>query len=340
MNIVEEKIDKILTLLNDLGVPIKELTERRKEKMAKAILSLGDLKPNSNFQETKSQKDGFGLTSREVLRYMNNNYDENIADSSYDDIRRKDLILPVEAELVIPASNKKNSNTNDGTRKFALRDEFAELIKFIDSENYSLQIKSFLDNYDSLKKRIANERNLEKVTVQISDTEFEFSPGKHNDLQRLIIEEFLPRYGYESKVLYIGDSDDKYKLLESDELLKLGFQEISHETLPDIVAVSYKKKWLYLIEAVYTSNPIDDLRKIKLMEMAKDVKFGIIYVSAFLDKNDFRKFSKDIAFNTEAWISDYPDRMIHFNGHKFLGPLNDWTAQKPHKLSKTVDTLW
>ena len=68
---------------------------------------------------------------------------------------------------------------------------------------------------------------------------------------------------------------------------------------------------------------IDDLRKIKLMEMAKDVKFGIIYVSAFLDKNDFRKFSKDIAFNTEAWISDYPDRMIHFNGHKFLGPLND-----------------
>ena len=54
-------------------------TKRRKEKMAKAILSLGDLKPNSNFQETKSQKDGFGLTSREVLRYMNNNYDENIA---------------------------------------------------------------------------------------------------------------------------------------------------------------------------------------------------------------------------------------------------------------------
>jgi hypothetical protein len=34
----------------------------------------------------------------------------------------------------------------------------------------------------------------------------------------------------------------------------------------------------------------------------------------------FRKYAGDIAWETEVWIADYPDHMIHFNGPKFLGP--------------------
>ena len=28
----------------------------------------------------------------------------------------------------------------------------------------------------------------------------------------------------------------------------------------------------------------------------------------------------DIAWETEVWIADKPDHMIHFNGDRFLGP--------------------
>jgi len=28
----------------------------------------------------------------------------------------------------------------------------------------------------------------------------------------------------------------------------------------------------------------------------------------------------DIAWETEVWIADNPDHMVHFNGDKFLGP--------------------
>ncbi|MDE5070124.1 MAG: BsuBI/PstI family type II restriction endonuclease, partial [Trichodesmium sp. St4_bin8_1] len=34
----------------------------------------------------------------------------------------------------------------------------------------------------------------------------------------------------------------------------------------------------------------------------------------------FRKFAVDIAWETEVWIADAPDHIIHFNGEKFLGP--------------------
>jgi adenine-specific DNA-methyltransferase len=43
-------------------------------------------------------------------------------------------------------------------------------------------------------------------------------------------------------------------------------------------------------------------------------------VTAFPDRVTFRKFAKDIAWETEVWIADNPDHMIHFNGDKFLGP--------------------
>ncbi len=45
-----------------------------------------------------------------------------------------------------------------------------------------------------------------------------------------------------------------------------------------------------------------------------------IYVTAFRSRSDFRKFAGDIAWETEVWIAESPDHMIHFNGPKFLGP--------------------
>ena len=51
-----------------------------------------------------------------------------------------------------------------------------------------------------------------------------------------------------------------------------------------------------------------------------DLKSSIIYITAFNDRNVFRKFAKEIAWETEVWIADNPSHMIHFNGDKFLGP--------------------
>jgi hypothetical protein len=45
-----------------------------------------------------------------------------------------------------------------------------------------------------------------------------------------------------------------------------------------------------------------------------------VYITAFLSIQEFRKYAADIAWETEVWIADNPDHMIHFNGSKFLGP--------------------
>jgi hypothetical protein len=49
-------------------------------------------------------------------------------------------------------------------------------------------------------------------------------------------------------------------------------------------------------------------------------KAGKIFVTAFPDKSIYKKFIDQLAWETEVWISDNPDHMIHLNGDMFLGP--------------------
>jgi len=80
------------------------------------------------------------------------------------------------------------------------------------------------------------------------------------------------------------------------------------------------KDWLYFIESVTSVGPMDDKRIIELQELTKNVKSGKIFVTAFLDFKTFKKFSESLVWDTEVWIADVPDHMIHLNGDRFLGP--------------------
>lgn len=105
-----------------------------------------------------------------------------------------------------------------------------------------------------------------------------------------------------------------------DKLHKLGFAITLHDKMPDVVLFCEEKNWLYFIESVTSVGPMDPKRIKEIEEMTKNVKAGKIYVTAFLDFKTFKKFSESLAWETEAWIADMPDHMIHLNGDKFLGP--------------------
>lgn len=60
----------------------------------------------------------------------------------------------------------------------------------------------------------------------------------------------------------------------------------------------------------------------EIKEMTVNVNAGKVYVTAFLDLNTYKKFVTDLAWDTEVWIAENPDHMIHLNGDKFMGPRN------------------
>jgi len=291
--------------------------------MAIAFLAVADVKKVDDFANAKDlERSRHALTTREIIEYANRNFQENISSGSYDDIRRKDLKLLVIAHIVLRSSP--DSATNDSTRGYELNPQYAKLLKGYPHENWAARVENQLKNIQSLAEKLQRKRKIKKVPIKLpSGKQMKFTPGLHNDLQKAVIEQFLPRYGYGSTVLYVGDTADKYLHLDKAALQKLNFFEISHEELPDVIAYSEEKNWLYLIEAVHSSGAISELRLFQLKDLTKNCAAEIIYVTAFLDRATFRKFIADIAWETEVWIAEDPDHLIHFDGEKFLGPYKE-----------------
>ncbi len=312
---VQKIINEALEILDSVGIPLNTKTERAMEKMAVCFLAVAGVK-----KDWSKAIENANLKSRDIIKIVNENFEENISSGSYDDIRRKDLKLLVLADIVINSGVNKRSATNDPTRGYALHTDFKNLIVTYKTADWKSNLKKFNENKPSLAEILSRKRNLEQIPVKLpSGKPLELSLGEHNVLQKEIIEQFLPRFGSDCSVLYIGDTSNKSLHMEIEGLKKLNFFELSHDELPDIIAYSEKNNWLYLIEAVHSSGPMSEIRVHQLKKLLKDSKAELIFVTAFLNRAEFRKWVMDVAWETEVWIADNPDHMIHFNGHKFLG---------------------
>jgi type II restriction enzyme len=314
---LQKLINEALYILSIFGVPLEGISKRRMERIAMAFLAVANLRTGISWANADSFHP---LRSRDIIRYWNNHFYENISESSYDDIRRKDLKLTVLAGIIIASSANPNAARNDGTRAFALSSEYATLIQAFSLDNWEADVEKFLANKITLEEQLSGKRNLSLIPVNFpSGKTSEFSPGKHNELQKAV-EEFLPRYGYGAEVLYVGDAANRFLHLEKARLEALQFFELSYGELPDIVAYSEQRNWLYLIEAVHSSGSISSVRLVELKKLTEQCTADIIFVTAFLDRKTFRQFAPDIAWETEVWIAEAPDHVIHFDGEKFLGP--------------------
>ncbi len=309
-------INEAIEILFQVGIPFENKTERTIERIAMAFLAVAGV--SSDWKTVNSNK---ALKTRDIITFINNNFEENISSGSYDDIRRKDLKLLVLAGLVINSSNNPSAATNDPTRGYSLELSFEELLLTYNTEKWNAKLEKYLSGKDSLKEKLYRTRNIEKVPINLpSGQKFELSAGQHNLLQKMIIEEFLPRYGKDCQILYLGDTANKYLYIDEKSLEELNFFKLEHKELPDILAYDSNKNWLFLIEAVHSSGSISEIRMMELLKLTKGCTADIIFVTAFLNRAEFRKWAADIAWETEVWIADNPDHLIHFNGDKFLGP--------------------
>lgn len=306
----------MLDILGEVGIPL-DGTPRRLEKMAMACLAVGDIK--TSFAEAKSADDNHFLTTREIINYENANYGENISSGSYDDIRRKDLLMPVQAQIVLNSSAFDSQATNNPTRGYALNPLFASLIRTFGTNEWEKSLNEYRSKAKLLRDELERRRNMEKIPVKLpSGVELELSAGEHNLLQKRIVEDFLPRFGMGAEVLYIGDTSDKFLYMNKEVLGQIGFFALEHEELPDVVAYCREKNLLFLIEAVHSAGPMSEIRVMKLKKQLENCTANPVFITSFLDKKEFRKWVTEIAWETEVWIADNPEHMIHFNGYKFL----------------------
>ena len=314
---VKNLVFNILDVFQLIGIPVDN-TDRKLERMAKACLAVGKIK--KDFSEACSFEDGFTRT-RDIIAFENEYLGEDISSGSYDDIRRQDLKLLVEAGIIVNSSSTEEQATNNPSRGYGLSTSFANLLHSFGSSRWEILLNEFRKETKSLKEELERRRDLQTVPVTLPNGKtIVLSYGEHNDLQKAIIEVFLPLFGFGAEVLYVGDTKDKFLHLEKAELEKIKFFTLEHEELPDVVAFSREKNLLYLIEAYHSTGEWDEIRvrKVKRKLEESGCTANVVFFTAFENKNIFKQKAKDIAWETEVWIADSPEHLVHFNGCKFL----------------------
>lgn len=144
----------------------------------------------------------------------------------------------------------------------------------------------------------------------------------HNQLQTAVIEEFTPRFASEAKTLYLEDTGNNTFILDTASFGNLGGFVPSLDKLPDIVLYDEARNWLFLIEVVTSNGPISSKRRFELEEIFKWCSADRVYISAFPDFATLEDFVTEIAWETEVWLAEVPDHLIHFNGGRLSGPYN------------------
>ena len=315
--IVQQLYLDMLSVLETIGIAMDGFSDRRKERMAGACLATGQIV--NSFKEVKSIMDGSFLKTRDIIDFENAHYGEQISSGSYDDIRRKDLKPLIDAGVVFSSSLLDQSATNNPNRGYALDAQFANLLKVYGTAKWQAKLSYFLETRQNTKVELERKRAMERIPVVLpSGKTLELSTGEHNLLQKKIIEEFLPQFGMGAQVLYVGDSTDKYLVREDECLRSIHFFPLEHDALPDVVAYNEEKNLLFLIEAYNTSGPMDQSRVLKLKTLLKECTAHAVFITAFLNTKEFLKLFSKMAWETEVWIADNPEHMVHLNGCKFL----------------------
>jgi len=315
---VEKLIRSMLKVLDTIGIPLEMAkSDQTRMRIAEATLAVAGIK--TSLAEAKSSEDNHFLTTRQIIEYERKYLEGDYKDSSYDNIRRTHLIMQTTAGCIISSSQLTEQSTNTPTRGYACSPLFAELLRSYGTKKWDDLAAKFKKDNESLREKLAHKRELERIPITFPNgKEITLSAGPHNKLQRAIIKEFLPRFGFGAEILYLGDTTDKYLIREEKKLKELHFFELEHEELPDVIAYSQEKNLLFLIEAVHSYGQMGEIRVMKIKDKLEECTAEVVIVSAFEDKKKFRKFSEDIAWESEVWIAEDPDHMIHFNGIKFL----------------------
>ena len=302
-----DRINTIKNLLAEIGLPSRQQTDL----CALTILALCGLTKRRPWSRASNE----WVRIHDIIAFCNTHYDVNYAENSRETFRKQALHHFRIAALV----EDNGKATNSPNYRWRITPEFLLVIRNLGSKSKKF-LNQFLDNHPKLIDIYASKKRVAKMPVLINGEQFTFSPGKHNLLQKAIIEEFAPRFAPKSECLYVGDTTQKDLVKQEEKLSKLGFSISKHDKMPDVVLYCQEKGWIYFIEAVTSVGPMDPKRVIEIKSFTQHTDSGRIYITAFLDFATYKKFSHQLAWETEVWIAEMPDHMIHLNGDKFLGP--------------------
>lgn len=279
-----------------------------------------DLRPDVPWADAQAPL--CGITP--VIDFIAEAYGVRYAPNTRETIRDDAVKFFVESGLLLRNPDEPNRPTNSGNTVYQIEPSALALLRKIGTPGWASALQAYLASRESVRDELVRKRVLARVPVTLPDgSKVALSPGGQNPLIKAIIEHFCPVFAPGGIVIYIGDTENKFVHLEVEHLSSLGVELDSAAKIPDVIVHYTEKNWLLLIEAVTSAGPVDGKRRKELKDLFAGCKAGLVFVTAFETRRAMQSFLAHIAWESEVWIGEDPNHMIHFNGERFLGPYPD-----------------
>ena len=314
----KRKLTEAIEILKTLGFGPKQSNDTA----GYVLLALLDLMPPQPWSAAANPLRGI----TPIIGFVHKAYGVEYAPNTRETIRDEAVKYFVEAGMLLRNPDDPARPTNSGKTAYQVEASALALLRTYGTKAWPQQLREYLASRKRIRGELERQRHLARIPVKLpSGDTVTLSPGGQNPLIKKVIEEFGPRFAPGGTVAYIGDAEDKFLHLDVTYLQGLGVVIAPAAKMPDLILHDTRRNWVLLIEAVISAGAVDAKRRKELKELFKGCKAGLVFVTAFEDRQAFGRFHNQISWETEVWIATDPDHIIHFDGERFLGPYPDVT---------------
>ena len=260
-----------------------------------------------------------GIT--EIMDYLRDVFGKRYKPNTRETIRRQTVHQFVQMGLVVHNPDDPGRPVNSPYNRYQINENTLKLIRKIGTDAWATDLPNYLSTIEPLQLLLVRERQMTRIPVTLPDGRTKtLSAGGQNNLIKLVLDEFCPRFTPGGFVAYLGDAEQKLADEDRTYLAGLGITVDEHGKMPDVMVHMPDRNWLVVIEAVTSHGPIGLKRHNELKALLADSTAGLVFVTAFETRRVMSQYLTQIAWETEVWVAETPSHLIHFNGERFLGP--------------------
>lgn len=320
-----QKLEAARDILQRLGFGSRQ----QNEVAAFTLLALLDLRPPQSWDQVAAPLRGI----TPIIEFIRKEYGLRYAPNTRETIRDEAVKHFVEHGMVIRNPDDPKRPPNSGNTVYQVEPHALDLFRKFGSSGWDRKAVTYLSSIKNIRHELERRRQFARIPVKLpSGAKVTLSPGGQNPLIKTIVDEFCHRFVADPIVVYIGDAEDKFLHLDSEYLKQLGVEILPPAKMPDLIVHDRGKNWLLLIEAVTSAGPVDGKRRKELKELFSGCTVGLVFVTGFTSRDAMRGFLNQISWETEVWVAEDPDHLIHFDGVRFLGPYPDTVPTQPQKV--------
>lgn len=215
----------LLTLLGFSGAQANELA-------ALTLLARIDLTPDKQWSDATARL--IGVTP--MMDWIRTSYGRQLVPNTRETVRKAVMHHLVERGVALYNPDDPTRPVNSPKAAYQIADHALALLRAYASDGWNAAQAHYTATYMQAVAAQAQAREAARLPMTTPDGRaITLSPGPHSALIRDVVELFAPRFTPGARLLYLGDTGDKWAHHDADAFGALGLTLDPHGKMPDVV---------------------------------------------------------------------------------------------------------